>query len=275
VTTTEHTENIGSVSNLLGTVSNDVPFDDHNKLEALLLRARVTIEKLFGEDSQYLLELNMIIFTKGIYREGGRRDLAAESEAWDAGRIRFQNLCQQMIEDLNASFLQEARNSALSGTPAPAPNKPSSNKVFIVHGHDSDMKSQIARALETFGFEAVILHEQPDQRTMLIEKFEDRSDVGFAVVLLSGDDLAYPRIGKPEDVRPRARQNVILELGFFLGKLGRNRVLALYRKVHNFELPSDYQGVLYKEFDSAGAWKIELWKELKAAGYSVDANKLM
>jgi predicted nucleotide-binding protein len=94
-------------------------------------------------------------------------------------------------------------------------------------------------------------------------------------VLLSGDDLAYPRIGKPEDVRPRARQNVILELGFFLGKLGRNRVLALYRKVHNFELPSDYQRVLYKEFDSAGAWKIELWKELKAAGYSVDPNKLM
>lgn len=137
------------------------------------------------------------------------------------------------------------------------------------------MKEAVARALTNLGLEPIILHEQPDKGSTVIEKFVDHSEVGFAVVLLSGDDLAFSRTGTPEDARPRARQNVILELGFFLGKLGRNRVLPLYRKVIKFELPSDYDGVLYKEFDSGGAWKFALFRELKAAGYEVDANKLI
>ena len=82
--------------------------------------------------------------------------------------------------------------------------------------------------------------------------------VPFAVVLFSPDDMAYQVQNKPDTARPRARQNVVLELGFFLGKLGRENVLVLHRQVPDFELPSDYAGVLFKPFDDAGAWRYEV-----------------
>lgn len=105
-----------------------------------------------------------------------------------------------------------------------------SNKVFVVHGHAEDMKQAAARILSTLGLDPIILHEQANQGKTIIEKFEAHAEVGFAVVLLSGDDMAYPASveRKKAKPRPRARQNVILELGYFLGKLGRNKVFILY-----------------------------------------------
>jgi predicted nucleotide-binding protein len=82
--------------------------------------------------------------------------------------------------------------------------------------------------------------------------------------LFSPDDLAYQKDSKPDSAHPRARQNVVLELGFFLGKLGRERVVVLHRQVPNFDMPSDYAGVLFKPFDDSGAWRFELAKELNA-----------
>jgi predicted nucleotide-binding protein len=152
-----------------------------------------------------------------------------------------------------------------------------SNKVFVVHGHAEDMKQGMARVLTDLGLDPVILHEQPNQGRTIIEKFENFADVGFAVVLLSGDDMAYPagvehKKAKP---RPRARQNVVGEMFFFLGKLGRDCIFPLYKEVENFELPSDYQGVLYTPYNATGQWRFQLVQELKAAGYDVDANKLI
>lgn len=152
-----------------------------------------------------------------------------------------------------------------------APN----NKVFVVHGRDDGMKQAVARTLEKLGLTPVILHEQPDQGRTIIEKFVDYSDVSFAVVLLSPDDLAYPKDASPKEAKLRARQNVILELGFFLGKLGRENVLVVYREEKNFEMPSDYSGVLYTPYDTAGSWQFKLVQELKACGFEVDANKLL
>src|SRR5207244_4374290 len=122
------------------------------------------------------------------------------------------------------------------------------------------------------GLLPIILHEKPNQGRTVIEKFTDYSGVGFAVVLLSPDDVGKLRTAPAEDLRPRARQNVIFELGFFLGRLGRERVLALYAPTDNFELPSDYSGVLFVPFDSSGRWQFDLVRELKAADYDVDAN---
>jgi predicted nucleotide-binding protein len=118
----------------------------------------------------------------------------------------------------------------------------SSSRVFVVHGHDEGAKQSVARVLERLELEPVILHEQPDQGRTVIEKFEDYSDVGFAVVLLTPDDMGYAVAANPKTAKPRARQTVIMELGYFLGKLGRGRVCALYR--HGVELPSDFSGVL-------------------------------
>ena len=145
--------------------------------------------------------------------------------------------------------------------------------MFVVHGHNNGIKEAVARILEQLGLEPVILHEKPNAGRTIIEKFEDYSDVGIAVVLLTGDDRGGVKTISYEEQTLRARQNVILELGYFLGKLGRDRVCVLYDS--NVEIPSDYSGVIYIPFDGAGAWKMMLAKELKSTGFSVDMNKAL
>jgi predicted nucleotide-binding protein len=145
------------------------------------------------------------------------------------------------------------------------------NNVFIVHGHSNEVKINVARTLEKLGLNPIILHEQANSGKTIIEKFEEHSNVGFAIVLLTDDDLGKAK--KDENLNARARQNVILELGYFIGKLGRNRVCPLYTK--GVELPSDLYGLLYLEIDSSEYWKISLAKELKAAGYDIDVNKII
>lgn len=147
-----------------------------------------------------------------------------------------------------------------------------SSKIFIVHGHNETMKETLARFLEKMQLQPIILHEQSNQGRTIIEKFTDNSDVHCAVVLLSADDYGYSKNESEVTKKYRARQNVILELGFFLGKLGRNKVMVLVEKNENFEFPSDYSGVIYIPFDKS--WEKELIKELKAAGMKIDANKM-
>ena len=135
------------------------------------------------------------------------------------------------------------------------------------------MKQSVARTLMKLKLEPIILHEQPDSGKTIIEKFERDSDVGFAVILLSPDDMGYKKDDGAKKAKPRARQNVIFELGYFVGKLGRNKVMALKRG-DDLEVPSDLSGVVYTPFDDHGAWRLKLVKELKAAGYNADANDL-
>lgn len=144
-----------------------------------------------------------------------------------------------------------------------------SRKVFVVHGHDDGLKEMVARYLSKLQFDPIILHEQPSHGRTIIEKFEQYADVDFAVVLFTPDDVGGAA-GSVEVQRHRARQNVILELGFFLGKLGRQRVCVLY--VEGIEMPSDYSGVLYVPVDKAGHWRLQMAKEIKASGLSVDMN---
>ncbi len=138
-------------------------------------------------------------------------------------------------------------------------------KVFIIHGHDEASKSQVARLVEKLGFTAVILAEQTNKGRTIIEKLERHSDVAFAVAILTPDDAVGTQSA-------RARQNVILELGHFEGKLGRDKVCILYTP--GVDMPSDIRGVAYYELDRAGAWRYSLAKELRDAGFPVDMNKL-
>lgn len=147
---------------------------------------------------------------------------------------------------------------------------PISNKIFIVHGHDDGARETVARFLERMGFEAIILHEQANQGRTVIEKVEAHGDVSFAVVLLTPDDEGSVKGGVLE---PRARQNVLLELGYFIGRLGRDKVCALKRG--QLEIPSDFAGVVWELMDDTGGWKQALGRELQAAGHNFDWNKLM
>jgi predicted nucleotide-binding protein len=144
-----------------------------------------------------------------------------------------------------------------------------SNKVFVVHGHDIGVRESVARFLESIDLEPVILLEQPNSGQTIIEKFEAHAaTVSFAVILLTPDDLAgVASSGQAE----RARQNVIYELGYFTGKLGRGRACLLRKG--SVDMPSDLAGVVYTELDTADGWKLKLVRELKAAGFNIDANK--
>ncbi len=147
------------------------------------------------------------------------------------------------------------------------------NKIFIVHGHDETTKHKIARFVEGLGLTATILDEQVSRGQTIIDKFEEHADeAGFAVVLLTADDVGAPR-DTTDEPKPRARQNVILELGYFLCGLGRERVRILYEK--GVELPSDTHGIIYVQMDERGAWKLDLAQEIASVGITVDMNKLL
>lgn len=140
-------------------------------------------------------------------------------------------------------------------------------KVFIVHGHDNALKQEVARMVEKQGLEAIILSEQANRGKTIIEKFEEHSDVGAAICLFTGDDHGKAKDATSENLR--ARQNVVFEAGYFMGKLGRENVVLIANP--DIEIPSDLKGVVYTNEKS---WQIDVLKELKAIGYAIDLNKL-
>ena len=152
-------------------------------------------------------------------------------------------------------------------------NNKMGNKIFIVHGHDTEAKITVARTIEKLGLEAIILHEQADDGKAIIEKLETAaSDAAYAIVLYTNCDVGRSKRQDESKNRYRARQNVVFEHGLFIGCLGRNRVCALVKG--DIEKPSDLDGVVYIAMDEAGAWKMQLCKNMKAVGIEVDFNKL-
>jgi predicted nucleotide-binding protein len=143
-------------------------------------------------------------------------------------------------------------------------------KVFIVHGHDNLAKQETARFVESLGLKAIILHEQASAGSTIIEKIEAYSNVGFAIVLYTPCDLGKAK--DEDEFNSRARQNVVFEHGYLMGKIGRKNVCALVKS--QVEKPNDISGVVYIDMDDNGAWKIAIIKEMKSAGYEIDANKL-
>ncbi len=147
------------------------------------------------------------------------------------------------------------------------------NKVFIVHGHDEAAKHEIARFIAGLDLRAIILDEQPSRGQTIIDKFEEHADEsGFAIVLLTADDVGAPR-DRIDKLKPRARQNVVMELGYFLRGLGRERVCVLYET--GVELPSDIRSLLYVTMDNAGGWKLKVAKEMKIAGLPINPDNLL
>jgi predicted nucleotide-binding protein len=169
--------------------------------------------------------------------------------------------------------LQLFDEPAATAVAAPTPTRSASaNEVFVVHGHDTELKVAVARMIEGLGLKATILHEQPNQGRTIIEKLEAHSiNAAYAIVLLTPDDIGYAK-DKPAEAKLRARQNVVLELGLFVGLIGRAKVCALVKGT--LERPSDIDGVLYIEVDDRGSWKFSLANEMKAAGLDVDLNRV-
>jgi predicted nucleotide-binding protein len=241
----------------------NLPHRNEEELDSLIRTAKMRIRKIFGDSSTYLTDLKSISFHPGIYFTG--MDKSIYDESWSKGQNKMLNLFKTIEEDLTLDSNKIIKKDSTK----------LSNKIFIVHGHDEEMKQAAARTVEKIDLKPIILHEQPNKGRTIIEKFEDYSDVNFAIVLLSPDDIAYSKDKPPEDKEFRARQNVIFELGFFVGKLGREHVFILYKEEKNFKIPSDYSGICYTPYDNKGQWRFDLVGELKSCKYNVDANKLI
>ena len=226
----------------------------------------VAITNTFGNKSDYITDFDRIRFSLTLFEtsESERQQFYVKSLELAAAVL------ESMIEEIEEYWEDENQ------TPTPIPSETHENeqintdKVFIVHGRDGDAKNTVARFLERLGLKPIILAEMPGQGQTIIEKFEQHAQVGFAIVLLTPDDAGSLR-GDGGNFSLRARQNVIFELGFFIGRLGRERVRALIKG--EVEIPSDYTGIEYISLNDSDDWKLKLIRELKSVGFEVDANR--
>jgi len=151
-----------------------------------------------------------------------------------------------------------------------------SRRVFVVYGHDDVAKTQLEAMLRRWDLEPLILDQLPSEGQTVIEKLEKytQGDVGFAVVLATPDDEGNI-VGKQDERKLRARQNVVLELGLLLSKLGRPKVAILLKNQEKMERPSDIQGLIYLPFsDDVAETKVQLAKEMSKQGIEIAMSRL-
>lgn len=227
----------------------------------------VVLARAYGKNSEEVARFESISFES--------RSVLAGSYVFQTGSKQADLFLRSRIDELTPTAGVESVRIR-----AKRKSKATNGKVFIVHGHDHGMKETVARFLAKLNLESVILHEQSDQGRTIIEKFEQHADVAFAIALFSTDDVGASNLeisdslSKPieSSLKPRPRQNVVFECGYFIGKLGRKKVAVLH--ADGVEMMSDYTGVAYIPFDAGDAWRTRLFKELKASGFHLDANKM-
>jgi len=243
------------------------------ELEALSTAIIRALEQIFGEgtsDFNRFVDAGDLQYKRYAFFPDGPSTPLSEIKSEVADNIaRSRSILASAVQVLEQD-LKEAGDMHVSVLSTRAFVESHSRKIFVVHGHDEGPRESVARFLERIGFQVVILHEQTNQGRTIIEKIEAHADVGFAVVLLTPDDQGGPSDGQQ---LPRARQNVIWEWGYFIAKLGRHMVCT--SRLGETEIPSDILGVAWTPFDSHGAWKTALAKELAAAGFDIEASKVM
>ena len=227
--------------------------------------AQIAITNAFGENSGHRQEFDSISFTPFLLEA----DLF--QGAYEGGLTRAKATLESMLEEIDEYWPDDGL-SPFPSDGSSVSQQTITKQVFVVHGRDEGTKNIVARFLETLNLEPVILQDQPNEGRTIIEKFEEYAQVGFAVILCTPDDVGTLATEK-ERLNLRPRQNVVLEWGFFLGRIGRERVCALVKG--NVEIPSDYAGVVYIDLDDSGGWKMKLARELSKAGLSVDLNRLL
>jgi predicted nucleotide-binding protein len=223
------------------------------------------LEKAFGPNSPNVTKFS----TYGMY---GSFPMNAGDRWWAEWRAKNLRGQQTLLTGFIDLLQTEIELSGPTSIASFSTEHPKSRKVFVVHGHDTGLQQAVARFLEKLDLDPIILDEKPNQGRTIFQKFSDHSQVAFAIVLLTGDDVGGTKDTPPEKLSPRARQNVILEFGYFLGKFGPAAVCALYKP--EVELPSDVSGMLYIRVEDGIGWKLKVATELKAAGIDVDMNRI-
>lgn len=215
---------------------------------------QLCLSGLYGEKSIQLKNFNSRQFSPILI--GGNTD-------WHGPYVRGLETTKKEFERYIGDFEDECENVSVKK------KESSNNKVFIVHGHDGELKEKVARRLEQQGIEAIILSEQANRGKTIIEKLEAYSDVHVAIALFTQDDLGAAKEEK-ENEKYRARQNVVFEAGYFMGYLGRENTIIIVDE--NVEIPGDLTGMVYTTTEN---WEFEMLKKLNAAGMKIDMNKLL
>ena len=243
-------------------------------------RTLTDLATIFGDDSRAVKDFDRISYELAIEADtdGGSHAIERERRAGlNRGKEEAKALLFGLMQRvrIHEQAVIEERLKAERQKAEDQTSRQMTGRVFIVHGHAHDLKNAVARVVSALGLQEWILHERPDQGRTIIEKFEQESaSIDYAVVLCTGDDLAESqkalessgdRIPKGQ-LTERARQNVIFELGYFTGKLGRGRVILIRDLA--VELPSDLSGVIYI---SRSDWKSGLVSAL--AGYSFNPEQ--
>ena len=229
----------------------------------------VAIEKTFVGEEHNVEEFKNISYSP-MMAFAGMSDSVYQRNYLE-GLDSADSMLESMIEEIEEYWVKEDDVQAKSRSAKD--DLKSKEKVFVVHGRDEGPKHSVARFLTELGLIPVILDEQSDQGRTIIDKFEDEArDVEYAVVILTPDDEGRLS-NRDAGLSARARQNVIFELGFFAGAFGRKSVCAIVKG--DLERPSDYDGVVYIPYDETEGWKMRLLRELKAAGFDVDANRVV
>lgn len=243
-----------------------VSWDDGRK-NAVEVNVRETVRNIFGSQSPEFREFEYFYINAGNFTGGSDYEYNEMfvNEGIPYSIALLEGLISR-LEEKREDLPDLAKNNTANQAPQPSGT---TRRVFLVHGHDEEAKQSVARFLEKLQLEPVILQEQPNEGRTIIEKFEKNADVEYAIILLTPDDIGYPK-DRPDEAGSRARQNVILELGYFVGRLSRKRVCALCKG--SVEIPSDYHGVLYLPMDDADGWKLKLAREIKQSGLSIDLN---
>lgn len=209
------------------------------------------------------------------YNQAGYTFLGQMGEVRNNPVQSKKNLLDYKLKDLK-SLLTKAdliRTELVINTifPNSSRSAKSYSEVFIVHGHDDLAKTKAARFVEKLGLKPIILHEQTSSGKTIIEKIEEYTNVGFGIVLYTPCDSGCKK-GEEKNFKNRARQNVVFEHGYLIGKIGRQNVCALVKG--DIEVPNDISGVVYVNMDDDDSWHLKIAKELRSSGYDIDMNKL-
>ena len=189
---------------------------------------------------------------------------------YGTGTVQFQGKNQDAFREK----LEEAcgASSPLAGANG-APTR-ENTKIFIVHGHDREARDQLELVLMRLGLQPFILQNNDGGSKTIIEALEQNiyRDSAFGIILMTPDDFGHPK-NKEEDRQPRARQNVILEMGMIMAALGRNKMAIL--KKGALEMPSDADGIIRLEFNERVQEQVpKLVQRLEAAGIKIDPSKI-
>lgn len=180
------------------------------------------------------------------------------------------------VQGKNPEEVRAILDDGIGSAPVCAVETAAPDKVFVVYGHDRSARDQLEAMLRRWRLEPLILDQLPSEGQTIIEKLESiTANANFGVVLATPDDEGH-RTGHDDEKAFRARQNVVLELGMLLAKLGRKRVAILQKQQENMERPSDIQGLMYIPFkdDLQKDAGVLLAKEMVARGYQIDIHRL-